>query len=462
MKQRFKLSFLKLWFIGLTLITFVIDPPLNAQNFVFSKTVSGNEVIYTANWNFSSIIQLTDPDTSCMDPQVSPDGKHIAFFKSYKGSDMGLWIMDLYGNNAKRLTYDVFSNGSHPSWHPNGKMILYESASKTDISESYIRIIKTDGTNARNLFNNAKDLDRFPCMNPADSNQVVYHYDQGTWPYFSQIRIRNLFYGTDEILVDNNGWADGYFSFSADGKLLLWSETENGDEMRLRTIDRSTRSINTINTVKGPCRYITGAFDQTGKYIFYARRSATPATEVVRCFTDGSTPAVLYTADSINRLSVVPGIPVALYQFYGNNSDASVYGIDATVNGATLSYNRCFMIGNAYHFNGYDNFISVPHNDVFNFGTGDFSVLAIVSTPGVFYDRAAVVSKHGISATRDNGFLLGIDGATGTPFFELSSGEGNIERVNGSTNICDNNFHVLCGVRENGIIKLFVDSIFRE
>jgi Tol biopolymer transport system component len=444
----------------LLLTIIVISPVLNAQNFVFSKTVNGKEVIYTANWNFSSILQLTDPYTSCMEPQISPDGKQILFLKGEKGTNMDLWVMNTNGTNAKRLTFDFINSVSHPSWHPNGKQILYESDITADKYESVIRIININGSDDRILFNNVNDKDRYPFMNPADFNKVVYHYDPDNWEYFSQIRIRDLSSNTDEILVDNNGWADGFFSFSADGNMLLWSETENGDEMRLRTIDCTARSINTINTVKGTCRYIAGAFDQTGKYIFYIRRSATPATEVVRCFADGSSPAVLYTADSINRLSVIPGIPVALYQFYGNASDASGYGIDATANNATLSYNRCLMTGNAYHFNGFDNFISVPHNDVFNFGTGDFSVLAIVSTPAVFSEWNAIVSCNGASSSPDNGFLLGIDGATGTPFFELSSGEGNIERVNGSRNICDNNFHVLCGIREDGIIKLFVDSIF--
>ncbi len=460
MKQSFTLSFLKLRFIGLSLITIVLAPALNAQNFIFSKTVNGNDVIYTANWNFSSIRQLTSSDSSSVDSQISPDGKHITFFRSYKGSDLGLWIMNSDGTMPRKLTSDIFGKGSHPSWHPNGKFILYESSSKTDLSESYIRIIKTDGTMGRNLFNNAKDLDRFPCMNPADSNQVVYHYDQGTWPYFSQIRIRDLFYGKDEILVDNNGWADEYFSFSADGNMLLWAEKENGDEMRLRTIDLATRSVKTINTVRGPNCYITGAFDQTGKYIFYIRRSDTTTTEVVRCFADGSSPVVMYAADNINRLSMIPGIPVVMYQFYGNPIDASGYGIDAVENGVTITYNRCMMTGNAYHFNGIDNWISVPHNDIFNFGTGDFSVLAIVSVPAVIYEWAAVVSNYGTPVTRDNGFLLGIDRATGIPFFELSSGEGYTERVNGSRNICDNNFHVLCGVRENGTLKIFVDSVF--
>jgi Tol biopolymer transport system component len=458
MKQNFTLSFLNLRFIVLPLITIVISPVLNAQNFVFSKTISGKEVIFTANWDFSAIMQLTNPDENCIDPRISPDGKHIVFLKGEKATGMDLWLMKTNGTDAKRLTYDFINSVSHPSWHPNGKQILYESGITADKYESVIRIININGSDDRILFNNANDKDRYPLMNPADINKVVYHYDPDNWEFFSQIRIRNLSSGTDEILVDNNGWADGFFSFSADGNMLLWSETENGDEMRLRTINLKTRSINTINTVRGPCRNISGAFDQTGKCIFYVRRSSSPATEVVRCNADGSSPAVLYTADSINRLAVIPGIPVALYIFDGNTSDISSYGNNATANEAMLTYNRCLKTDNAYHFNGSNSFISVPHNEVFNFGTGDFSILAFISTPVVFSDRSAVVSNHNTSAYSDNEFFLGIDG-TGIPFFELSTRDGIIERVNGSASICDNNYHSICGVRENGIIKLYVDTM---
>jgi Concanavalin A-like lectin/glucanases superfamily/SprB repeat/Secretion system C-terminal sorting domain/WD40-like Beta Propeller Repeat len=455
MKQYFTLSFLKLRFIGLMLITTILSPALYSQNFVFSKTVNGKDVIYTANWNFSAIKQLTNPDTSCIDPQVSPDGKHIAFFKGEKGSDFGLWVMNTDGTGAKRLTYDVLVYGSHPSWHPNGKMILYEAESKTDISESYIRIIDIDGKYARNLFNNAKDLDRFPCMNPADSNQVVYHYEQGTWPYFSQVRIRSLFDGTDKLVVDNNGWADGYFSFSSDGKMILWSETENGDEMRLRTINLENGVINTINTVRGPYKNIIGTLDQTGKIIFYIRRSATQATEVVRCNADGSAPVVLYTDNNINRLDVIPGIPVGVYIFDGNAIDVSGYGNDATVNNAALFFYRCGRADNAYLFSGFNSYVSVPHSEIYNFGEGDFSILAIVSSPGIYPGRSALVNNHSTETLSDNGLFLGLE--NGIPFMELSSGDGLIERVNGSSNICNNEYRAVCGVRENGVLKLYVD-----
>jgi hypothetical protein len=460
MKQYFNLSFLKFRFIGLILITIFLSPALYSQNFIFSKTVNGKQLIYTANWDFSAIKLLTNPDTSCIDPQVSPDGKHIAFFKGNKESDFGLWVMNINGTGARRLTNDVLVYGSHPSWHPNGKMILYEAESNTDLSESYIRIIDIEGKYARNLFNNAKDLDRFPCMNPADSNQVVYHYEQGTWCYFSQVRIHNLFDGTDKLLVDNNGWADGYFSFSPDGKMVLWSETENGDEMRLRTINLETGAIKTINTVRGPYRNITGTFDQTGKVIFYIRRSATQATEVVRCNADGSSQVVLYTDNNINRLDVIHGIPVGVYLFNGNAIDASGYGNDANVYNAVLTYHRCERADNAYLFSGSDSYVSAPHSEIYNFGEGDFSVFAIVSSSNIHTGRSALVNNHSTEALSDNGLFLGLE--NGVPFFELSSGDGNIERVDGSSNICNNEYRAICGVRENGILKLYVDFILQD
>jgi hypothetical protein len=450
-------------FIISLLLLCAISPVLSAQQtFIFSQTISGREVIFSANVDFSNIKQLTNSDKSCQDPQISPDGKYIAYFKGNDGSPMDLWVMNTDGTGAKRLTYDSINYGSHPSWHPDGVQILYELASGTDRSESSIRIIKMSGKNDRLLFNNVNYRDRFPCVNPAKINKVAYHYDPGNWEYFSQIRIRDLSSGQDEILVDNNGWADGPFAFSPDGNLLLWSEKENGDEMRLRTINLTTMSIQTISSVKGENCLVTGKFDTTGNYIFYLRRSGTEITEIMRCRSDGSSPAVLYTGNNINSFNVIPGEPVAVYLFNGNAKDI-MYGNDGTVYNAVSGPNRLNRWNGAYWFNGANSYISVPHNSFFNFGTGDFSVFTFVKLDAIPSDRADIVSKHNTSASYDNDFFIRIAGITGKPVFGLTSGEGSTEWVNGDSSILTvnyplNDFHSICGVRENGQIKLYVDA----
>jgi Tol biopolymer transport system component len=464
MKHQNIFLFLALPFIIFLFITLVASSSLQAQTFVFSQTISGKEVISSANYDFSSIKKLTNSDTSCWDPAISPDGKYIAYFKGNYGDAMDLWVMDSEGKNAKRLTYDVINYGSHPSWHPDGKQILYESASGTDVFESSIRIVNMSGTNDSLFFNNAGDKDRFPCMNPANTNNLVYHYDPGNWPYFSQIRIQDLTANKDVILVDNNGWADGPFALSPDGKMLLWSEIENGDEMRLRTINLTTKSISTISTVKGENCLVTGKFDPTGNYIFYLRRSGTEMTEIMRCKSDGSYPAVLYTGNNINSLNVIPDETVALYTFNSNAKDI-FYGNDGTVHNYPVPQpDRLGHSYSAYLFNGYNSYISVPHNSSFNFGTGDFSVFTFVRLDAIPSDWADIVSKHNTTASYNNEFFIRIAGITGKPFFGLTSSEGSIELVNGDSSLYNsyssiNGFHSICGVRENGQIKLYVDKV---
>lgn len=464
---RFKnIKFIIYFFLPYINALFLIFPgghTLNAQSFIFSKTVDGKEVIFSANVDFSTIKQLTSSDTSCWDPAVSPDGKKIAYFKGNDGSAMDLWVMDSDGKNVKRLTYDVINYGSHPSWHPDGRQIMYESNSMTDKYESLIRSVNMDGSNDHILINNTGDKDRFPCMNPADTNQVVYHYDPDNWPYFSQIRIRDRITDKDVILVGNNGWADGPFSFSPDGKMLLWSEIENGDEMRLRTINLDTRSIKTISTVKGANCLVTGKFDPTGNYIFYLRRSGTESTEIVCCKSDGSSTTVLYTDNNINSLNVIPDKSAAIYLFNGNAKDI-MYGNDGNVYNAVLETDRLNRTYSAYRFNGYNSYISVPHNSSFNFGAGDFSVFTFVRLDAVPSDWVDIVSKHNTSASYNNDFFIRIAGITGNPFFGLTSSEGSLEWVNGDSSLYNSaysyyGFHSISGVRENGQIKLYVDAV---
>lgn len=58
-------------------------------------------------------------------PAFSHDGSQIAFSSEIDGFDQ-LFVLDLLTKSARQLTVD-HSNKSHPSWHPNGKKLVYDS-----------------------------------------------------------------------------------------------------------------------------------------------------------------------------------------------------------------------------------------------------------------------------------------------------------------------------------------------
>jgi dipeptidyl aminopeptidase/acylaminoacyl peptidase len=68
------------------------------------------------------------------DPQISPDGKQIAFvvteyFLEKGKSNSDIWIMDADGGNQRQMTRDAASD-NHPRWSPNGNKLLFVSGRK--------------------------------------------------------------------------------------------------------------------------------------------------------------------------------------------------------------------------------------------------------------------------------------------------------------------------------------------
>lgn len=93
-----------------------------------------------------------------------------------------------------------------------------------------------------------------------------------------------------------------------------------------------------------------------------------------------------FTADSLMQ-HVAPGTPlvivllegslteglIAYYPFNRNAEDQTENNLDGIVHGATPTPDRKGIRNSAYRFDGVDDYISVPHNDLLNL-SGDFSI----------------------------------------------------------------------------------------
>ena len=79
--------------------------------------------IYLTNADGSDTFQLTKGDTSCDDPQWSPDGKWIAF-ATKKPAKRNLWLIEPTGKNASQLT-DVKTGVTSFKWSPDSKQIAF-------------------------------------------------------------------------------------------------------------------------------------------------------------------------------------------------------------------------------------------------------------------------------------------------------------------------------------------------
>jgi len=86
------------------------------------------------------------------DPQVSPDGKTVAFAITHyslatNGSSSNIWLVPLAGGEIRQLTFDQRHNSS-PRWQPDGKGIAFISSRD---GESQIWTIRIDGGEAQKL-----------------------------------------------------------------------------------------------------------------------------------------------------------------------------------------------------------------------------------------------------------------------------------------------------------------------
>jgi Tol biopolymer transport system component len=103
----------------------------------FSATVSFNRASYPMKaHNFSST--QTQPATGILSPQLSPDGRHIAFVALNQ-----LWEMEL-GHKPVKLTDSPWAKAT-PVWSPDGTKLAYSSDQNGSMAV-YIRTLATGAT----------------------------------------------------------------------------------------------------------------------------------------------------------------------------------------------------------------------------------------------------------------------------------------------------------------------------
>jgi TolB protein len=91
----------------------------------------------------------------------SPDGSKLLYMSTSSGS-YELWTMDTDGSNKKQLTEGAYienylgQRGWDASWSPNGKQVVYVSASSENTKDSDIWIIDSNGSNGTKLTDNGK------------------------------------------------------------------------------------------------------------------------------------------------------------------------------------------------------------------------------------------------------------------------------------------------------------------
>ena len=111
----------------------------------------------------------------------------------------------------------------------------------------------------------------------------------------------------------------------------------------------------------------------------------------------------------------------------------------------------------AYHLDGVDDYLS-SYSTSFNFGTGDFSLEAWARTT----EGGIVIIKKQPGGNQP-GWYMSITTDDGYAKFAISEGnDSSWKSIIGNTDLRDNNWHYLAGVRTGDLIRIYVDGKLQD
>ena len=96
-------------------------------------------ILWKANIDGSSSVELADGNYRAINPRWSPDGKLI-LFSTFSSKFPGAYIVESAGGNPKRLLPNDNETEGDPNWSPDGKKILLNGGSNDQPDKEYLRL----------------------------------------------------------------------------------------------------------------------------------------------------------------------------------------------------------------------------------------------------------------------------------------------------------------------------------
>ncbi len=135
---------------GIYTLSLIAADSVQNQTAIQSLVIIDNQQPLSISGGSGHRLTSNRVDVSDYTPAWSPDGSFIAF-SSNAGGSVDIWILELSSDKRTRLTQDQWID-LHPSWHPNGEKITFQSKRPQTNSNQLdweIWSINTNGTGLR-------------------------------------------------------------------------------------------------------------------------------------------------------------------------------------------------------------------------------------------------------------------------------------------------------------------------
>ncbi len=222
---------------------FCVIVPAAAQA-VLHELVFSTGDIYKVDTDSGLVTQLTDTDRYSASPTWSPGGTQIAFVETLTNDfygQYGLFVMNADGSGRVQIAADLVWR-SEPVWLNDGETILYATSSEIKGGDCFIKSVKRDGSNAREVFRKSHTQCSVSNLSPGlspDGTQLVFGLDEkGDGKYF-QLYTLALADGQHTKLTDNRA-NNAAPEWSPDGSQIAFvSNRDKQNEIYVMNADGS-------------------------------------------------------------------------------------------------------------------------------------------------------------------------------------------------------------------------------
>lgn len=289
-------------------------PPLSVA---FSSNRDGNDEIYVMDPDGSDQTNVTHHPASDLNPDISPNGRFIAFSSNRVTADnpegdYEIFVMNLRTGELTQITRNTGLD-SWPRWSPDGKSIAFETR-ETALPTSWeiYRYTFAEDELVRLTTNNV--LDRFPEWSP--DGELLAIRTVNDLHLISSADGSHVAQLTYDVPPAGSGFPaapgmDQMASFSPNGKLLTWLSVRNGYPS-VFIMDLEQPEIQTELTPRpdpAPTVFVSRApaFSRNGQFIFFTRSSPETGNveDIFVMNTDGTCVTRLTDSDGRNIESAV-------------------------------------------------------------------------------------------------------------------------------------------------------------